>query len=125
MSEESISQPAASTSVAPMSTAPATPAIDADSEVDDGAVVVESPIPDWCNLGLMLRVVVAVNILFFCVASLGAASIALWFEQWLRLAMVVEPVLIASLLVGCLVRRATWRWPDAVQVTIACCCRRC
>ncbi len=119
MSKESISQPAASTAV-PAAVLPVPQAADsgADSELDE-AIVVEGSIPDWCNLGLMLRVVVAVNVLFFCVASLGASSLAQWAEQWLRLAMVVEPVLLASLLFGCLIRRVTWRWPAGLQVAIA------
>ncbi len=76
-------------------------------------------IPDWCNVGWMLRVVVGVNLLFFCIAALGAATVAQWSEQWLRVAVLVEPVLFASLLAGCLVRRATWRWPAGAQVAIA------
>ncbi len=79
------------------------------------AVVIDSPVPDWCNLGLTLRIVVAINVLFFCIAALDAASFTQWLTQWLRLAMLIEPVLIASLLFGCLMRRVTWRWPARLQ----------
>ena len=86
---------------------------------EESPLVVDSPVPDWCNLGLTLRIVLAVNGLFFCVAALQAPTLAQWLDQWLGLAMVVEPVLIASLLFGCLIRRVTWRLPDRAQFAIA------
>lgn len=90
-----------------------------DDPLEETAVVIDSPVPDWCNLGLTLRIVLAINLLFFCVAALDAASTSQWLTQWLRLAMLVEPVLIASLLFGCLVRRVSWRWPARLQFAMA------
>ena len=87
----------------------------ADSALDETAIVIDSAVPDWCNLGLTLRIVVAINLLFFCIAALDAASLTQWLTQWLRLAMLIEPVLIASLLFGCLMRHVTWRWPPRLQ----------
>ena len=75
--------------------------------LDSDDIVFDSPVPDWCNLGLTLRIVVAVNLLFLCVAAMRAVTLQQWLEQWLGLAMLVEPVLIASLFFGCLVRRLT------------------
>ena len=100
------------------------PDVDADVDADDdtlaeAAFTVDSPVPDWCNLGLTLRIVVAVNGLFFCIAALDAASFADWLEQWMRLAMLVEPVLIGSLFFGCLVRRVAWRLPVPLQFALA------
>lgn len=89
-----------------------------DETLEETALAVDSPVPDWCNLGLMLRIVIAINALFFCLAALQATSTAQWLDQWLRLAMLVEPVLIASLLFGCLIRRVTWRWPEPLQFAI-------
>ena len=89
-----------------------------EAAVDDATLAIDSPVPDWCNLGLLLRIVVALNALFFCVAALQAASMTLWLDQWLRLVMLVEPVLIGSLFFGCLIRRLTWRLPVAVQFAI-------
>ena len=86
-----------------------------DGALDETAIVIDSAVPDWCNLGLTLRIVVAINLLFFCIAALDAASFTQWLTQWLRLAMLIEPVLIASLLFGCLMRRVTWRWPARLQ----------
>ncbi len=95
MSEESISQP-----------------------LEETAIVIDSAVPDWCNLGLTLRIVLGTNALFFCIAALNAESSAQWLAQWLRMAMLIEPVLIASLLFGCLIRRMTWRWPARLQFAI-------
>ena len=126
VSEESISQPI----VPPEErrTAPDAPATGArapaatsslDDMLEESQIAVDSPVPDWCNLGLTLRIVVAVNVLFFGMAALQATSMAAWLDQWLRLAMLVEPVLIASLFFGCLVRRIAARWPHVVQFAIA------
>ena len=141
MSRESISQPAGSL---PSTTAPGTPSAGApatttdapapsttgaairttssggviDDMLEESGVVIDSPVPDWCNLGLTLRIVVALNALFFGVAALQALSFALWLDQWLHLVIVVEPVLIASLFFGCLLRRIAWRLPTSLQFAI-------
>ena len=86
---------------------------------EESALAIDSPVPDWCNLGLMLRIVVAVNALFFCIAALQARTMVQWLDQWLGLATLVEPVLIASLFFGCLVRRIAWRLSVALQFAIA------
>jgi two-component system sensor histidine kinase AlgZ len=90
-----------------------------DDMLEESAMAVDSPVPDWCNVGLMLRIVVAVNLLFFCIAALSVRSLGQWVDQWLDLAMLVEPVLIASLFFGCLIRRVAWRLPHALQFAIA------
>lgn len=105
--------------------APTTPAAQASKrsrarpvlESDD--IVFDSPVPDWCNLGLTLRIVVAVNLLFLCIAALRAVTLQQWLGQWLGLAMLVEPVLIASLFFGCLMRRLTASWPRKLQFSLA------
>ena len=123
LSRESISQadeptaPAGAESTVP-SSARATGGGVLDEMLEESALEIDSPVPDWCNLGLTLRIVVALNVLFFCIAALQAASVALWLDQWLGLVIVVEPVLIASLLFGCLLRRAAWRLPAPVQFAI-------
>jgi len=116
VSEESISQPVPPPRDATAATSRSARAIE--EMIEESALAVDSPVPDWCNLGLMLRIVVALNALFFCVAALQAASVALWFDQWLRLVMLVEPVLISSLFFGCLIRRMTWRLPASAQFAI-------
>ncbi len=86
---------------------------------EESALAIDSPVPDWCNVGLMLRIVVGINALFFCIAALQARTLTQWLDQWLGLAMLVEPVLIASLFFGCLVRRVAWRLSGAAQFAIA------
>ena len=85
---------------------------------DDSATAVDSPVPDWCNLGLTLRIALGVNLFYFCVAAVHASTVAAWLAQWLDLVIIVEPVLIASLLLGCLLRRTTWQLPRPVQYAI-------
>ncbi|MEO9065669.1 MAG: histidine kinase [Burkholderiaceae bacterium] len=123
MSEESISQPDALPALPPVGDG-ASPRLAGiigapDDMREEAALAIDSPIPDWCNLGLVLRIVVAINLLFLCTAALQAGSVEQWLDQWMRVAMTVEPVLIASLFLGCLIRRVTWRWPMPVQFTMA------
>jgi len=63
------------------------------------------PLPDWCNLGIMLRVVLGINLLFLSIAGARAVNFRAWASEFLSLAVTVEPVLIASLLIGCGLRR--------------------
>jgi two-component system, LytTR family, sensor histidine kinase AlgZ len=118
LSRESISQ-----AVTPSATAASAARVPAagdvlDDMIEEAPLAIDSPVPDWCNLGLTLRIVVALNLLFFCVAALSATTFVAWSEQWLGLAIVVEPVLIASLLFGCLLRRLAWRLTAPLQFAI-------
>jgi two-component system sensor histidine kinase AlgZ len=119
LTRESISHPAAApgdTSADPARAGSAGAVLD--DMLEESEVAVESPVPDWCNLGLMLRIVVGLNILFFCIAALSAASLLLWIEQWFGVIIVVEPVLIASLFFGCLLRRLAARFPVWFQFAV-------
>jgi two-component system sensor histidine kinase AlgZ len=119
LTRESISHPAAPPADASADAARAGSAgAVLDDMLEESEVAVESPVPDWCNLGLMLRIVVVLNVLFFCIAALSAASLAMWIEQWFGVIIVVEPVLIASLFFGCLLRRLAARFPPWFQFTI-------
>jgi len=97
---------------------PPVPIVAVDESLAETDAVIVSAVPDWCNLGWTLRIVVAINLLYFCVAAAEAPSTAIWLDQWLRLAMLVEPVLIASLLICCLARQFAWRLPDRAQFAI-------
>jgi two-component system sensor histidine kinase AlgZ len=121
LTRESISHPETTPAAAPPDQARPGPAgAVLDDMIEEAEIAVESPVPDWCNLGLMLRIVVGLNVLFFCVAALSAASLALWLDQWLGVIIVVEPVLIASLFFGCLLRRMAAGLPRWIQFTIPC-----
>lgn len=53
----------------------------------------------------MLRVVLGINLLFLSIAGSRATSFRTWGNEFMSLAITVEPVLIASLLMGCGLRR--------------------
>jgi two-component system sensor histidine kinase AlgZ len=116
LTRESISQPEAA--AAPAASPTRSSGTVLDDMLEEADLAIESPVPDWCNLGLMLRIVVALNVLFFCIAALGAASMAQWLDQWMSLVVVVEPVLIASLFFGCLLRRIAAPFPAWFQFSI-------
>lgn len=75
-------------------------------------------IPDWCNLGIVLRVVLGVNAIFFGVAAGEAATLRAWLDQCLKAAVTLEPVLVTSLLLGCLIKRLLSRVGVPVQVAV-------
>jgi two-component system sensor histidine kinase AlgZ len=62
-------------------------------------------LPNFCNLGVMLRSLIVVNLLLLAAAVLRAASLdAVWFE-FLVFAAFGEPILIVSLVALCGARR--------------------
>src|SRR5688572_15783719 len=62
-------------------------------------------LPNFCNLGVMLRAVVVVNIFVLAAAILRASSPTAIAAEFLSLAGFAEPALILSLLALCAVRR--------------------
>jgi two-component system sensor histidine kinase AlgZ len=62
-------------------------------------------LPNFCNLGVMLRAVVVVNIFVLAAAVMRAASPAAFSSEFLSLAGFAEPALILSLLALCAARR--------------------
>ncbi len=83
------------------------------------ALAVEGPVPDWCNLGVMLRVMLGVNALFCGIAGGEAVGWRSWIDLYVNAAATVEPVLVASLMLGCLLRRLTRSQDDRFQVLAA------
>jgi len=73
-------------------------------------------VPDWCNLGITLRVAISVNLIFFGAVGAAARSWGAWLGGCLDVAANIEPILIASLLFCCLLRRSMTRWPWRWQV---------
>ena len=67
-------------------------------------------LPSFCNLGVMLRSLVIVNLLVAAAAAVRAASFAAFPFEFLTLAAFAEPVLLASLVVLC----ASRRWLHAI-----------
>ena len=75
-------------------------------------------LPNFCNLGVMLRALVVVNVFIFAAAAMRARSLeAYWFE-FLSLAAFVEPVLILSLVVLCAARRALHALGYAASIVV-------
>ncbi|HUW37737.1 MAG TPA: histidine kinase [Rhodocyclaceae bacterium] len=66
-------------------------------------------LPDFCNLGVWLRVLLGVNLLAALAAAAACRTIAELPEELSRLAVFVEPPLIASLMLLCLVNRPVLR----------------
>jgi two-component system sensor histidine kinase AlgZ len=73
-------------------------------------------VPDWCNLGITLRVAISVNALFFGVVGAGSRTWRGWLGGCLDAAANIEPILLASLLFGCLLRRSMTGLPQRWQV---------
>jgi two-component system sensor histidine kinase AlgZ len=82
-------------------------------------------LPDWCNLGITLRVVTSVNLLFFGVVGVSARSWGVFVSGCLDVAASLEPILFASLLLGCLARRlllplaAPWQVAGNLAISVA------
>jgi two-component system sensor histidine kinase AlgZ len=80
-----------------------------------GAVI---RLPNFCNLGVMLRALLIVNLLAFAAALARATALeTLWFE-FLLLAAFCEPVLIVSLALACAARRMLHRLGYAAALAV-------
>ena len=62
-------------------------------------------LPNFCNLGVMLRSLVIVNVLVAAAAVVRTASVAGFAFEFVTLAAFAEPVLLASLILLCAARR--------------------
>src|SRR5690606_10776075 len=62
-------------------------------------------LPDSCNLGTVLRVLVCINVGALLLAAVVASADHGFFDRLLQIAAIVEPATLASLLVLCPLRR--------------------
>ena len=69
------------------------------------------PLPDWRNLGVMLRVLLGVNGLALIAALIQTPNLAGWPGHYVELAAVVEPWLLICLGVLSVLRDVLWRLP--------------
>jgi len=76
-------------------------------------------LPDFCNLGTWLRVLLAVNAMAAAAALLGARQAAAWLDDFVQLAAYVEPVTLASLVALCGGRQLLSRLEPAAQALAA------
>ena len=72
-------------------------------------------LPNFCNLGVMLRALVVVNLFVLAAAVLAAARGAGFSAEFLSYAAFTEPALILSLLVLCAARRPLHALPYTVS----------
>ncbi len=70
-------------------------------------------LPDFCNLGVWLRVLLAVNAMMLVAALLRAHGLAATLAELVGLAAVVEPASLATLALLCAGRRWLTYWPPA------------
>lgn len=66
--------------------------------------VATARVPDFCNLGIMLRLLIIVNLLCLAAAVVRADARDLW-QQFLLISAVAQPAIIFSLLVMCAMRK--------------------
>jgi two-component system sensor histidine kinase AlgZ len=93
--------------------------------VDRNGSIKENPLaprlPDFCNLGTWLRVTLAANGLALLAALLSSRDLAVLPAEFMVIAAVLEPVVLATLLLLCLGQRWLSRWPPlpAAVATVA------
>ncbi|MFC5301557.1 sensor histidine kinase [Azospira restricta] len=75
-------------------------------------------LPDFRNLGVMLRVLLGVNLIALAAALALAPDLLGWLPRYVELAVWVEPLLLASLLLLALLRDLLWRLPYAAAVAL-------
>ncbi len=85
---------------------------------DSDPFTLEGPVPDWCNAGIAVRVIAAVNAAAMLVAAAVSGDILVWAATCQRFALLLEPVLLSSLLLGCLLRRPIKSLPGEAQIGI-------
>jgi two-component system sensor histidine kinase AlgZ len=77
-------------------------------------------LPNFCNLGVMLRSLLVTNLFVAAFAIVRAPSWAALGREMLDMAVFAEPVLIASLVVLCAARRMLQRMRYAIALGVAC-----
>ncbi len=87
-------------------------------EAENVRRIEEGPLPDWCNLGVTLRVILVVNLIFAAITGLQSISLVDALQSMMTVAVTLEPVLIASLFAGCALRRLLLRAPAALQIVL-------
>lgn len=61
-------------------------------------------LPDFCNLGISLRILVIANVLGLTAALARAGSVQAWYPQLLTLSASLQPLLLTSLMALCMLK---------------------
>ena len=77
-------------------------------------------LPNFCNLGVMLRSLVVANVFVMAFAVARTPAWSVLGKELMDLAVFAEPVLIASLVLLCAARRLLQRLPYAAALAVAC-----
>jgi len=77
-------------------------------------------LPNFCNLGVMLRSLLVTNLFVVTFAVVRAPSLGAVSREMLDMAVFAEPVLIGSLVALCAARRVLQRLPYVAALAIAC-----
>ena len=77
-------------------------------------------LPDFRNLGVMLRLLVGVNLMALAAALVQVPDLAQWLPRYVEMAVWVEPPLLCSLLLLALLRDFLWRLPYSAAAALAC-----
>ena len=76
-------------------------------------------IPDTCNLGIVLRTLVPLNVIGVLVALAATAGAVDAVNRFLAIAVILEPVALGSLVALCLARKVVNGMPLPVQWGVA------
>lgn len=76
------------------------------------------PLPDWRNVGIVLRLVLGANLMLLFGALFQTPDIEGWHLHYLNMAGFAEPLLMALLTVLLLLRDALWRLPLRLGQTL-------
>jgi two-component system sensor histidine kinase AlgZ len=74
--------------------------------------------PDWCNSGVAVRVILGWNLIGMAVALAISTDFANWSAASLRFALTLEPTLIGSLLIACVARPVLMKMVEPLQIAV-------
>ncbi|MGL4573258.1 MAG: sensor histidine kinase [Burkholderiaceae bacterium] len=77
-------------------------------------------LPDLCNLGITMRVLLSVNLAALLLALPASDGPGAWIARFLEWASVIEPAVLLSIALVCGLRRYLTREKPLVQVLVAC-----
>jgi two-component system, LytTR family, sensor histidine kinase AlgZ len=85
-----------------------------------GAQLYSQALPDLCNMGITMRVLLSVNVAALLLALPGSDGPGGWIWRFLEWAAVVEPAVLLSIGLVCGLRRVLLREKPWVQIAAAC-----
>jgi two-component system, LytTR family, sensor histidine kinase AlgZ len=90
------------------------------SSAHSGAAQYSQTLPDLCNLGITVRVLLSVNIAALLLGLPGSDGPGSWLSRFVEWASVLEPSVLLSIATVCALRRVLVRERPVVQISAAC-----